>query len=78
MESAFATIERDQRLQTGPFSTISHVSVAVYDSIRVLKEHLDATSPALAPEFPVWINPEATAGLIDLDGLNWDSLGDML
>jgi len=50
----------------------------VYDTIRVLKEHLDATSPAPAPEFPVWMNPETTAGLIDLDGLNWDSLGDML
>ena len=50
----------------------------IYDTIRVLKEHLDATSPAPAPEFPGWMNPTTAAGLIDLDGLNWDSLGDML
>jgi hypothetical protein len=50
----------------------------VYDAIRVMKEHLDATTPAPDPDIPGWMNPETAAGLLDLDGLNWDSLGDML
>ena len=78
MESAFATIDRDQDFRRTPLVRSRMSASLVYDTLRVLKEHLDVTSPALAPEFPVWMNPEATAGLMDLDGLNWDSLGDML
>jgi hypothetical protein len=53
----------------------------VYDAIRVMKEHLDgtlSTSPAAGIDIPGWMNSETAAGLTDLDGLNSDSLGDML
>jgi hypothetical protein len=58
----------------------------VYDAIRVMKEHINAPENQEGQQFdspealniPSWGNIESGAGLLDLDGLNWDDIGALL
>lgn len=73
------------RKRTPPIRARMSASL-VYDAIRVMKEHINVPEnqqdqqieSAEAVNIPSWMNFETGAGLLDLDGLDWDDIGAIL